>query len=104
MEEREQYLLDAVFGTGPNPQRLKMAPDQVLREWIESTEDAIYTLRRWVYVLREWKHNSGQKGQPGELDAALRVLADQGLDCWADGNPAGGGIDRLAEVVTGREP
>ena len=51
-EERAAALIDAVFGDGPNPYRPAVFPDQVLREWIESTEEAIAALRRWLGNLQ----------------------------------------------------
>ena len=103
MEEREKALLDAVFGNGPNPHRWKMPSDQVIREWIESTEGTIAALQAWLANLKLWAH-LGSEDRPGEFTAAYRALCEVVGDGWADQNPAGGGIDRLAEVITGRAP
>ncbi|MGD8475366.1 MAG: hypothetical protein PVH59_14710 [Anaerolineae bacterium] len=81
----------------------KMFPDQVIREWIESTEDAIAELQCWLGNLQTWA-NLGCENAPGDFRAAFDWLYQAGLgDTWADTNPAGGGLDRLAEVVTGKE-
>jgi len=76
----------------------KMFPDQVIREWIESTEDGITALQNWRAHLEEWAH-LGCEDTPGDFHAALKRLRDEGLEGWADGNPAGDGLDRLAEVL-----
>ena len=60
----------------------------------------IAALRRWLDHLRDWQARDGRELSPGDFDAAFRALVEVMGDGWADGNPAGGGLDRLAEVVT----
>jgi len=74
---------------------------QVIFEWMESTEDAIGELQAWLDALREWWRNGGED-QLGEFKAAFDRLYKAGLgDTWADTHSAGGGLDVLAEAVTG---
>ena len=75
---------------------------QIIREWRESTEEAIEALRSWRDSLAEWERNGGEL-QPGDLDAAHRRMCNAMGDEWADGNPAGGGLDALAAAVRGEE-
>jgi len=71
-------------------------------EWVESTTDAINALSEWKDQLTVWWQHGGEL-QPGDFDAALRRLCDAMGDGWADGNPAGGGLDALAAAVQGEE-
>lgn len=98
--DAEQAMIDYIFGNGPNPAQATVPPDRVIREWIWSTEAAIAALRRWLDHLRDWQGRNGRELAPGDFDAAFRALCQELGDGWADSNPAGGGIDRLAEVVT----
>jgi hypothetical protein len=100
-KERERILIDAVFSNGPRPFGPAVPAGRVLSEWIESTEDAIAELRRWLGSLQGWERNGGREHNAGDFDAAFRRLANEGLDVWADGNPAGGGLDALADTVRG---
>lgn len=79
-----------------------MTNTQRIREWRESTEDAITALRAWRDSLAEWERNGGELS-PGDFDAAFSALYRAGLGDWVDWNRAGGGLDALAEAVTGRE-
>ena len=74
---------------------------QVIKEWRESTEDAIASLQGWLDSLREWERNGGEMS-PGDFDAAFNRLYREGLGEWADANPAGDGLDVLAAAVQGR--
>lgn len=76
---------------------------QIMVEWIESTQDAITELQTWLDWLREW-YLIGGEDNPGDFDAAFGRLYKAGLgDSWADGNPAGGGLDALAAAVRGED-
>ena len=97
--DEERALLDAIFGDGPGPRRPAVPPERVISDWIGSTQDAIAALRAWLGSLQKWQRNGGRELAPGDFRAAFRRLADAMGDGWADDNPAGGGLDRLAEVV-----
>jgi len=103
-KERERILIEAVFSNGPNPFRPTVPRGHVLQECIESTQDALAELNHWLGSLKEWEANGGREDSAGDFDRAFRRLANEGLDAWADGNPAGGGLDALAEVVKGEIP
>ncbi len=73
---------------------------QIIREWRESTEEAIVVLQSWRGWLRDWEASGGEC-VPGDFDSAFRTLSPTGLDKWADINGAGGGLDLLAAAVRG---
>lgn len=76
-----------------------MSDQRVIQEWCEATEDAIEALTVWLSTLRGWQQ---QRPNTATFSDALRRLIDgEALEMWADGCPAGGGLDRLAEAVTG---
>ena len=77
-----------------------MTREQIIREWRESTEEAISALSDWLSCLREWEAAGGEHNK-GDFDAAFDVLYKAGLGDWADVNQAGGGLDRLAAAVRG---
>ena len=77
-----------------------MTKQDTIREWRESTEDAIKALLAWRDALAEWERNGGES-QAGDFAANLAVLFQAGLEQWADGNKAGDGLDVLANAVTG---
>jgi len=86
--------------TGPSPTNLWEGVDmdrkQTISEWIESTEDAIGALLLWRTHLIDWRRMSCDEE---EFRRALRALREEGLERWADGNKAGGGLDALAEAL-----
>ena len=65
-----------------------------MRQWIESTEDAIRALEDWKANLEHW-----QKYRPdhNEFLAEFRAVCEQGLEGWLDGHPLD--VDKLAEAV-----
>ena len=74
---------------------------QVLREWVEATDEAILALKDWRAQLADWQARGGE-AQPGDFDANFQNLYNAGLgDTWADAVQAGGGIDLLAAIVKG---
>lgn len=74
---------------------------QVLREWLEATDEAILALTDWRAQLADWQARGGE-AQPGDFDANFQNLYNAGLgDTWADAVQAGGGIDLLAAIVKG---
>lgn len=79
---------------------------EVLRSWIETTAQAINGLQEWLYLLK-WlqEHDFGYSFplDKEEFMAAFRELVQAGLESWVDECTAGGGIDVLAEAVTGEE-
>jgi hypothetical protein len=78
-----------------------MNQQRIIREWIESTQDAINELSAWLDSLREWEQAGGEL-MPGDFSRAFDRLYRAGLgDGWADWNQAGGGLDALAEAVKG---
>ena len=79
-----------------------MTSQETIREWRESTEDAITALQEWRASLAEWERNGGEH-DAGDFDAAFNRLYQADLGDWADWNNAGDGLDALNEAVTGRE-
>jgi len=78
-----------------------MDKNQVYREWLEATDDAILALADWRAQLADWQARGGE-AQPGDFDANFQNLFNTGLgDTWADKCTAGGGIDVLATIVKG---
>lgn len=67
---------------------------EIIKEWIKSTEDAIRALQDWKAKLEQWQRLGCCDN--GEFQVALFSLRAQGLEGWADGNPAG--LDALAEA------
>jgi hypothetical protein len=74
----------------------------IIREWRESTEDAIKALKAWRDELAAWEQHGGEHW-PGDFQAAFDAAYSAGLGEWADANPAGGGLDTLAAAVKGEE-
>jgi len=75
-----------------------MTQAQIIKGWIESTENTIRSLEEWKAKLEQWDQSGCNNG---DLQAALLNLRGQGLEDWVDGNPAG--LDALVEAVTGTE-
>jgi len=73
----------------------------IIGEWRLATESAIRALESWGAALARWER---QGCDSGEFHAALFGLRAAGLEAWADQNSAGGGLDALAEAVTGIDP
>ena len=78
-----------------------MDKNQVYREWIEATGEAIAALQEWHAQLADWSARGGE-ANAGDFDASFQNLFNAGLgDTWADAVQAGGGIDVLAVIVKG---
>ena len=80
-----------------------MEKQEVIREWIEATQEAIEKLHGWLLTLKVWQHMGGEL-EPGEFDRQLLALREAGLGGWVDGNSAGGGLDAVASVIMGGIP
>jgi len=79
---------------------------RIIREWRESTQEAIVALIDWRDRLAEWEEViSGRDIEASctPFDYAFNELHRAGLGEWADANPAGGGLDVLAAAVKGEE-
>jgi hypothetical protein len=78
----------------------------VLYDWIDQTEAAIEALKEWREYLIGWRDDI-RDGVRTDYDTFLdiynKVVTQGGVDGWADGCPAGGGLDALAEAVTDGE-
>jgi len=72
-----------------------MTNQEYIRQWVESTEDAIRTLEDWKANLEHWQRY--RPDYKGEFLPAFQAMSEQGLDGWLDGHPLD--IDQLAEVV-----
>jgi hypothetical protein len=70
-----------------------------IRQWIESTEDAIKALEDWKVNLEHWQRHSPD--YKGEFLPAFRGMSEQGLDGWLDGHPLD--IDKLANTLCGED-
>jgi hypothetical protein len=75
--------------------------DRIIQQWIESAEAAAVELAGFLATLLTWRR-MGERVDADELHAALKRLRDAGLEGWADRNPAGGGLDALAEALQGK--
>jgi hypothetical protein len=78
-----------------------MTNQEYIRQWIESTEDAITALQEWRRNLREWRRlRALGVGIPtGEFHKALSELRAAGLEGWADNLD----IDELADALCGED-
>lgn len=72
---------------------------EIIKDWIESTEDTIKALEEWKAKLEQWQRLGCCDS--GEFQVALWALRRAGLEGWADGNPTG--LDALAKAVIGAE-
>ena len=75
---------------------------RIIKEWRQSTEEAIKALQVWRDQLCEWENHGGEFC-PGDFQVSFNALYCAGLGEWADANPAGGGLDMLAAAVKGEE-
>ncbi len=76
---------------------------KAIKTWAESTEQAIEALRSFKARLRAWELRQPHEIDKNEFMAALKELSEAGLESWADECPVSGGLDVLAEAVTGEE-
>jgi hypothetical protein len=74
---------------------------RIVKEWRESTEDAIKALQSWADSLEEWESNGGLADHPDDFLANYQPIFANGLDDWAGENPCD--LDLLAAAVRGEE-
>lgn len=73
---------------------------QVIQEWITASLKAVKALQDWRwFILTRAKYAPTVPEE--DFNAALRKLNDVIGDTWADRNPAGDGLDRLRQALTG---
>jgi hypothetical protein len=74
---------------------------EVLQEWIRTTDESIEALLTWRAYLQVWLTRSDISPAPDDtfFMSLIGDIDQAGLLDWLDGNPAG--LDTLREVVTG---